>query len=473
MAWNIFQYVRFSKSVSKRGDWKKEANILRLPIILLVLFLCGYLAVGLFGQPDFVVAGILLGGSVFVFVILILIQRISDRIQQHGKLKAEMEAAKKASEAKTRFLSNMSHDLRTPLNAIIGYTAIANREETSLSETKGYLKKIETAGIQLLDTINDVLEMSRIESGKLELEPERICLEETLSQLEGLFAPQMENKNINFIRLWEHKKTWVMCDKSQLSRSLMNLLSNACKFTPKGGSVTLSMRQVEKKDDTVVCEFIVSDTGIGMSPEFVKNIFKPFERERTSTVSKTQGTGLGMAITKSFVDKMGGVIDVKTKQGEGTMITMRLMFPLAAAPENDATKPEGTRPDFSGIRLLLAEDNPVNQEIAQMLLSHEGFVIDCVSDGKAAVDTVTQASPGTYAAVLMDIQMPIMDGYAAARAIRALDDPARANIPIIAMTADAFKEDQKAAEEAGMQGHIAKPLDTDKMIDTLRTVLKL
>ena len=473
MAWNVWRYVRFSRDASVRDDLKQEARILNLPILLLVLFLCGYLAVGLFGKPDMIVASILFGGSIFVFVMLMLVQRITDRIQQNEHMRAEMEAAKKSSEAKTCFLSNMSHDLRTPLNAIIGYTTLAGREETSLPETKAYLKKIENAGQQLLDTINDVLEMSRIESGRLELEPERVCLESILSKVEDLVTPQMDNKHISFTRQWEPQETWVMCDSGQLSRALMNMLSNACKFTPEGGRVTLAMRQAEMREETVTCEFEVRDTGIGMSPEFAKRLFTPFEREKTSTVSKVQGTGLGMAITKSFVDRMGGTISVDTQQGEGTTLTMRLCFQKSAPEEHPAAETDGENfVDFSGVHLLLAEDNPINQEIAVMLLSHEGFLVDCVEDGKAAVDAVTQAEPGTYDAVLMDIQMPVMDGYEATRTIRALDDPARAGIPILAMTADAFQEDQRAAMDAGMQGHIAKPIDMKQMLQTMKQVLR-
>ena len=472
MAWNVYRYIRFSRDKSVTDNLKQETKILNLPILLLVLFLCGYLAVGLFGKPDLIMAFILLGGSIFVFVMLLLVQRITDRIQQNEHMRAEMEAAKKSSEAKTCFLSNMSHDLRTPLNAIIGYTTLASREDISLPETKAYLKKIETAGQQLLDTINDVLEMSRIESGRLELEPERVCLENILSKAEDLVAPQMDSKRIRFIRQWEPRKTWVMCDRGQLSRALMNMLSNACKFTPEGGSVTLAMRQVEKREDTVTCEFMVQDTGIGMSPEFAERLFMPFERENTSTVSKVQGTGLGMAITKCFVDRMGGTIEVKTQKGEGTALMMRLRFQVAVPDEHPDTETENNiHPDFAGVRLLLVEDNLINQEIEIMLLSHAGFTVDCVGDGKAAVDAVTQAEPGTYNVVLMDIQMPVMDGYQATRAIRALDDPVRAGIPILAMTANAFQEDQKAALDAGMQGHIAKPIDAKQMFAALEQVL--
>ncbi len=264
-----------------------------------------------------------------------------------------------------------------------------------------------------------------------------------------------------------------MCDRGQLSRALMNMLSNACKYTPEGGRVTLTMQPLEERENTVTYQFTVQDTGIGMSPEFAKRLFTPFERENSSTVSKIQGTGLGMAITKSFVDRMGGTIEVETRQGEGTTLTMCLSFQSAVQEEHhDTEQASKSHADFTGVRILLAEDNPVNQEIAVMLLSHEGFLTDCVPDGKAAVDAVIQAEPGTYAAVLMDIQMPVMDGYQATRAIRTLDDPARAGIPILAMTANAFQEDQKAALDAGMQGHISKPLDLNKMLEALEQVVQ-
>ena len=472
MAWNISRYIRFARDVRVRDDWKRESRILQLPILLLILFLCGYLAVGLFGKPDMVVASILFGGSIFVYVMLLLVRRITDKIKEHEHIRAEMEAAKRSSEAKSRFLSNMSHDLRTPLNAITGYTLLAGRDGITVEETREYLKKIENAGRQLLDTINDVLEMSRIENGGVDLEQEQVCLENLLCDVVDLVTPQMDSKRLQFIREWETGETWVLCDRSQLSRALMNMLSNAGKFTPEGGSVTLAMRQVEKTEEKVSCEFVVRDTGIGMSPEFAKRLFTPFERERTSTVSKIQGTGLGMAITKNFVDRMGGTIEVDTRQGEGTTLTMHLSFqpvPPKELPETPAEKEE--KADFSGIRLLLVEDNFINQEIATMLLTHEGFQIDCAQDGKAAVEAVVRAEPGTYDAILMDIQMPVMNGYDATRAIRALEDPARSRIPIIAMTADAFKEDQKAALDAGMQAHIAKPLDLKIMLETLKQVL--
>jgi CheY-like chemotaxis protein len=291
--------------------------------------------------------------------------------------------------------------------------------------------------------------------------------------LQDLFASQMSEKNIDY-RVVEEAldDKWVLCDKNRLDRVFLNLIGNAYKFTPDGGSVTVTFKELDKSGNTADYQFRVKDSGIGMSPEFAEHLFTPFEREKTSTVSKVQGTGLGMAITKSFVDKMGGTIDVKTKQGEGTTLTIRLNFETAAPEEQpDEEREKGNRTDFRDVRLLLVEDNPINQEIAVMLLSNEGFLVDCAEDGQAAVDAILQAEPGTYDAVLMDIQMPVMDGYQATRTIRALDDPARAGVPIVAMTADAFQEDQKKAYDAGMQGHIAKPIDMKQMLDTLKSIL--
>ena len=251
----------------------------------------------------------------------------------------------------------------------------------------------------------------------------------------------------------------------------MNLLCNAAKFTESGGSVILEVRELSTAGDTGTYEFRVKDTGIGMSPDFVEHIFTPFERERTSTVSKIQGTGLGMAITKNLVSLMGGQIEVETEQGKGTEFIVTVPFPITSAPEN-AKEAAAERDSLEGCRLLLAEDNPINMEIARMILSQVGIETDTAENGKEAVKKVAEAAPGTYDAVLMDIQMPEMDGYTATRAIRALPDAAKARIPIIAMTANAFQEDVQMAAEAGMSGHIAKPLDLDRMMETLRTVLK-
>ncbi len=310
--------------------------------------------------------------------------------------------------------------------------------------------------------------MSRIESGRLELEPTPMDLELCVQEAADLVRNQLAEKRIDFSVSCDLTHKWVLCDRNLLSRVLMNLLCNAGKFTDEKGSVSLGIRELSAGGGTGHYEIRVKDTGIGMSPEFVEHLFTPFERERTSTVSRIQGTGLGMAITKSVVDLMGGTIEVQTEKGKGTEFILRVSFPLETPEEEPPASANDVR--FDGLSALLAEDNPINREIAQALLSDAGFSVDVAENGQIAVDKVSASGPSAYDVILMDIQMPLMDGYTAARAIRALPGPA-ADIPIIAMTANAFQEDILRTEEAGMNGHIAKPLEIPTMMATLRRVL--
>ena len=478
MACNIYRYMLFSRHIRQRGDWTREHRLFRIPVVLLILFLAGYLSIGLFGEPDLIIAGILFGGSIFVFLMLVLIQRVTDRIQEHEHLKAELEAAEQASRAKTFFLSNMSHDIRTPLNAIIGYANLASREGVSYEEQTQYVRKITGASRQLLDLVNDVLEMSRIESGRMQLNPIPVNLETCFEEAGDLVKNQLEEKHIHFTISKNTSHKWVLCDQVLLNRVLMNLLCNAGKFTPEAGRVSLILKEFDANEENGDYEIRVEDTGIGMSQDFVKHIFSPFEREKTSTISKTQGTGLGMAITKNIIDLMGGTIEVETEKGHGTTFIIHLTFPLEEArDENTGNGSSGSSSGdyldyhFEGTRILLVEDNPINTEIASMILNHSGFDVETAENGQEAVDKVSSSQAGYYDLVLMDIQMPVMDGYTATQKIRALEDPLLASIPILAMTANAFKDDMDAAAQAGMQGHIAKPLDTEKMMETISSVL--
>ena len=470
MAYNIYGYICFSRDVRGHGNRDREQRLFNLPILLLVLFFIGYLVVGIFGKPDLVMAGILFGGSIFVFVMLLLIRRTFDRIRENEQLEVKLSAAEEASKAKTFFLSNMSHDIRTPLNAIIGYTSLAKREEATHEEKDEYIDKIEIASRQLLEIVNDVLDMSRIESGKFSLEPSCVNLEDCVQEVSSLVRTQLEAKKIEFSVSCAVSHPWVLCDKVMLDRALMNLLCNAGKFTEENGRVSLQMKELSAGEGTGRYEIRIRDTGIGMSREFADRLFAPFERERTSTVSRIQGTGLGLAITKNIVELMGGQISVQTEKGKGTEFTITVSFPLTEPEEEKPSNEEAV--SFEGMRALLVEDNMINMEIAQMLLGQEGFLIETAENGQIAVEMTAASQPGTYDVILMDIQMPVMDGYAAARAIRSLPDKKLADIPIIAMTANAFREDIQKAEEAGMNGHIAKPLDIPSMRTTLQRVLK-
>ena len=401
-----------------------------------------------------------------LFIMFNIYSAISRR-ERDAKL-AKMQA-EESSRAKTNFLSNMSHDIRTPMNAIIGYTNLAQRKDATPEEIQDFLGKIQNSSQHLLALINDVLEMSRIESGKMELDAAPANIEKVLRDLHDMFATQMQGKKINFVVESKVEHKFVSCDTHRLNRVLLNLTSNAYKFTPEGGTISITLSEISAGS----YELRVKDSGIGMAPEFAKTVFEPFTRERTSTVSGIQGTGLGMAITKSIVDLMGGTIDVVTAPGKGTEFILRVDFPLAdeseVEPEIIAEPTEEL--DFSAKKLLLVEDIEVNREIALMILEEVGFSVDTAVNGRDAVEKVAASKPGDYDAILMDIQMPVMNGYEAAQAIRALENKKLAEIPIIAMTANAFSEDVERAKAAGMNDHIAKPLDVPKMMETLQKIL--
>ena len=541
--------------------------------------------------------------------ILVLSDRTADR-QVNQALSDAVAAAETANRAKSTFLSNMSHDIRTPMNAIIGFTTLALSNIDDTERVKDYLGKTLASSNHLLSLINDVLDMSRIESGKIHLEEVEVNLSDVLHDLKTIVSGQIYAKQLElYMDVMDVTDEDVYCDKTRLNQILLNLLSNAIKFTPAGGTVSVRVRQLAGKvHGCGQYEFRIKDNGIGMSPEFAKKIFEPFERERTSTVSRIQGTGLGMAITKNIVDMMGGTIEVQTAQGKGAEFTV--CVPMRAQTEqrpvekiteleglkalvvdddfntcdsvtkmlvkvgmraewtlsgkeavlrarqsiemsdayhayiidwrlpdmngievtrrirslNDDTpiiiltaydwsdieveakaagvtafcsKPmfmsdlretlmsalgqkqtdaaQGLLPeknaDFKGKQILLVEDNELNREIAQEILREYGFLVDTAENGAVAVEKVNTAAPGSYDLVLMDVQMPIMDGYTATRKIRALDDPARATLPIIAMTANAFDEDRRNALESGMNGFLSKPIVIGDLVQELHKIL--
>ena len=392
-------------------------------------------------------------------------------------LEDALAMAKQASHAKTTFLNSMSHDIRTPMNAIIGFTALAasHIDDTELVMT--YLQKISTSGNHLLSLINDILDMSRIESGSIKIEEVQVHLPELLQDIRTIVQPDIEAKQMNFfIDTNEITNEDVMCDKLHLSQILLNLLSNAVKYTLPGGDIAVRVIQKPFARPEYACyEFIVKDNGIGMSEEFQTHVFETFTREQTRTVSGIQGTGLGMAITKNIVDMMGGTISVNSKAKVGTEFIVTMQFRIceeaekADAPDvTDALKSEF---DLRGKKILLAEDNELNREIVTAILEDAGVEVTSVKDGIEAVEAAAASAPGQYDLILMDIQMPLMDGYTATREIRTLKNPEIADIPIIALTANAFDSDRKKALRTGMNGYIAKPISMDKLMEVMREVL--
>ena len=559
--------------------------------------------------------------AVVLLTILMLLQKArkaeaaarkaaSDTQELNAKLQVAVEKAESANRAKSTFLSNMSHDIRTPMNAIIGFTTLALSNIDDTDRVKDYLGKTLASSNHLLSLINDVLDMSRIESGKIHLEEVEVNLSDVLHDLKTIVSGQIYAKQLElYMDAMDVTDEDVYCDKTRLNQILLNLLSNAIKFTPAGGTVSVRVRQLAGKvRGCGQYEFRIKDNGIGMSQEFAQKIFEPFERERTSTVSRIQGTGLGMAITKNIVDMMGGTIEVQTAQGKGTEFTvcvpmraqteqrpvekiteleglkalvvdddfntcdsvtkmlvkvgMRAEWTLSgkeavlrarqsiemsdvyhayiidwrlpdmngievtrqirslhddtpiiiltaydwsdieveakaagvtafcskpmfmsdlretlmsALGQKSADAVQGLLPeknaDFKGKHILLVEDNELNREIAQEILQEYGFLVDTAENGAVAVEKVSTAAPGSYDLLLMDVQMPIMDGYTATRKIRALDDPARAKLPILAMTANAFDEDRRNALESGMNGFLSKPIVIDDLVQELRKIL--
>ena len=398
--------------------------------------------------------------------------QVNDELRQAQVVAAEaLQSAERASKAKTDFLSNMSHDIRTPMNAIIGITTLMKNELHQPEKLAEHLGKLETSGQLLLGIINNILDMSRIESGKTTLNVEKMNLPQQISQLDNIIRQQAGQRSQSFTVSTNLQHENVLADPNRLNQVLMNILSNAVKYTPTGGHIRLEMEELPRNEHYARYRFVVQDNGIGMSEEFQKHIFEQFARERTSTVSKIQGTGLGLAITKSLVDMMGGGITVKSEQGKGSEFTISLRFPVGEAKAGQMI-PVSKASDFTGKKLLVVEDNELNLEIASTLLEEAGFEVDTAGNGKIAVEKIEAASAGRYDLILMDVQMPEMDGYEATRRIRALPDKKKAAIPIVAMTANAFEEDQKNALNAGMNGHIAKPLDIQKLFQVLSELLK-
>ena len=396
--------------------------------------------------------------------------------EQQLLLEDALERAQAGNRAKTAFLFNMSHDIRTPMNAILGFTEIAWRNLGDTARLTDCLKKIQTSGKQLLRLINNVLDMTKLESGAITLTENSCSLREGVEKAQAVLQTEIDQKSLTIrTDTAELENEWVYCDGFRLHQILFNVLSNAVKFSKPRGEILVTLRQrPQAMEEYAAYEIRVRDHGVGMSPEFLAHIFEPFERERTSTISQTQGTGLGMAITKSLVDLMGGTVQVTSRPGEWTEIVLSFTFRLQEQTQPKEPSPaaeDGAEKDFSGRRLLLVDDNELNMEIARELLLEAGFQVETAENGQIAVDMVQKAGAGYYDAVLMDIQMPVMDGYQATRAIRGLEDKALAEIPILALTANAFEEDKKEALANGMNAHIAKPLDVGVLYETLEEVL--
>lgn len=418
-----------------------------------------------------------------IMLSLVMIFNIYKVMNKREKnMEAQKIKAEESSKAKSAFLSNMSHDIRTPMNAIIGYSELAGDPELSAVEMREYIEKIENSSKYLLSLINDILEMSRIESGKMEPDLVPADLRKILDGVRDMFNTQMKQKNITFSVSCENlTNSLVMCDKNRFDRVLFNLVSNSYKFTPDGGSVSVRLIQTGHTEDSASYEIRVKDSGIGMSADFAEKVFEAFERERTSTVSGIQGTGLGLAITKRIVDMMGGKVSLVTEPHKGTEFLIEISFTVCedkAESENTEKTPEGSavsaadkKTDLTGKKILVVDDIIINREISAKILKKLGCIIETAENGQDALDKVSECGSDHYDAILMDIQMPVMDGLEATRRIRCLPDKKAADIPVIAMTANAFKEDVQKCIDAGMNAHVSKPVDINELINTMSEIL--
>ena len=394
-----------------------------------------------------------------------------ERTEYNRKLMSALAQAEEANKGKSYFLFNMSHDIRTPLNAIIGYSELAKNHLDEKEVLDDYIYKIQTCGRQLLGLIGDVLDMAKIESGNLEISEKPCLCQDLMSDIMISVNESAKKKGLEFEASGNACHSTILCDKVKVQKILLNILSNAVKYTPKGGKISLSVQEKIREDEGLSdFTFVVKDNGIGISKEFLPYIFNSFSRERNATISGVSGTGLGMTITKRLVDAMGGKIEVESQQNMGTTVTVSITFSRLVGLEE---KREEIIPDafLKGIRVLLVEDNEINGEIASEMLRELKVNVDLVTNGKECIDALLEKDAGYYDLVLMDIQMPVMDGYEATRIIRRFSDKDKRLIPVIAMTANAFEEDKQKAFQSGMNGHLAKPVEMRHLIQALKSAI--
>ena len=396
--------------------------------------------------------------------------------QYEAELEKSAEQAKNANEAKTRFLFNMSHDIRTPMNAIVGFSGLLEKNLQNERKAKEYLEKIQSSSNLLLRIINQVLEMARIESGTAVLQLKAEDMDALFHRVNTVFEEDIRKKNLQYHTVLDVRHHYAVCDQTKLQEIMLNIISNAIKYTPEGHSIHVEVHEVVSENPSKIrCIFSCEDTGIGISEEYLPHIYEEFSREHTSTENKVPGTGLGLPIIKSMIELMGGSIQVESRQGIGTKFTVDLSFDMASKEEvygsRNVIKTSAIH-TIKGKRILIAEDNELNAEIAKTVLEDVGALVTRVEDGQQAVELFKEKPAGTFDAILMDLMMPVMDGYTATREIRSLERSDSKTIPIIAMTANAFQEDAEKCIAVGMNAHLAKPLDIEKVMITICRLVK-
>ena len=477
MVYNILGFIRFARYIRGMKTWSHGNRILYIPIVLLVCFLLGYLMVGLFGKPDLIIAGILLGGSVFVFVMYKLLSSIIQRVVESEHLEAELIAAEDANRAKSSFLASVSHEMRTPMNVILGMNTLAMKNPGLPAEAREQLEKLDHSAHYLSRLINGILEMQQIEQGEMPLQTEVFSLRDSLEQINAAVSEQCAKKGLDYQTSFAQCATREYTgDAARLKQALMCLLENAVKFTDAPGTVRFSVACSKAQGVCSEIRFIISDTGIGIDADFLPRILEPFAQEDASYTSRFGGSGMGLTIANSIVTRMGGRIEVESMQGEGSTFTIILPMTLTgpgnkACPgnceccggETDAARSA----NLAGRRVLVVDDMPENAEIVCDLLELEDAQTETAENGQTAVDMVRRSAERYYDAILMDLRMPVMDGIEAARRIRALDRADARDIPIIALTANGAETDRQQTKAAGMNAHLVKPVDADTLYAAL------
>ena len=468
MVYNIYGFIRFARFLQSQKSWGDNNRILYFPIALLVMFLIGYLIVGLFGNPDIIMAGILFGGSIFVFVMYRVLNGITVRILENERLEADLLASERSSQEKSEFLATISHEMRTPLNVILGMDKKALNHPDLPEEVRGELEKIGHSANHLLGLINNILDMQQIESGTFVISEEPFSMKESLNQVNAIAGTLSENRGLTYqTSLCDEINGTYLGDASHLRQVLLSILDNAVKYTDAPGTVSFTASCEPVEEDTVKFSFRIADTGIGMSEEFLPKLFQVFAREDTSSTNKYSGSGLSLAVAKNMIDQMNGTITVESEKGKGSVFTVTVPLKQVEAEEPEAEKQEGV---LAGHRVLIVEDILENAEIVADLLSLEDVMTEQAENGKVALEMFEQSPEGYYDAILMDLRMPVMDGLEATRRIRALNREDAKNVPIIALTANAFDSDIKQSFDAGMNAHMAKPTDADLLYSELKKV---
>ena len=476
MVCNIYGFIQVERYIRSKKTWNEKNYILYLPIVLLIFFLIGYLVIGFFGQPDLMMAGVLFGGSIFVFIMYRLLNRIIRKVIESEHLEAELLAAEESNRTKSGFLAAISHEMRTPMNVILGMDILALKDPGVPEQTRDRLEKIGQSGRLLSGMINDLLDLQE-QGGTLSEHREPFSLKEALDQINAVVSSMCEQKSIQYLT------SVAPCvgedyigDASKLKRALMNILDNAVKFTDAPGYVRFCVDASQSPEDgTQIC-FLIADTGVGIDEEFLPKIFEPFTQEDKSFTNRFGGSGLGLSAAHRIVTGMGGTIEVESRKGEGTAFTVTI--PMNPVPEKESGK--GTRGEkddektvtLEGRRILIAEDLPENAEIAADLLELENAVSERAENGLAAVNMVKSSPEFYYDAILMDLRMPVMDGLEAAGKIRSLPRPDARLIPIIALSANAYESDRQNSLKAGMNAHLVKPVDAELLYAELKKQIR-